>query len=719
MASAAVKSGPVPTSGRRASAGPSRGVWFGAALALFLVVSSVALRQEPRPDPGRAIGPLHGEWWLSPLEPAAERRLLQIDADLNQVFALGGTSHVWVVGNGGLILHSADSGRTWARQRLVPEDRAASEPEPSPAPEPATVSWRGLLPPHPLEGVLLVALAVEPPLGSTRNPDARGEAIRQPQMRQGPVNETPAPVPPRPPALAALVHADLLSVHFVDGKNGWVAGRGGALFSTADGGATWTFRDPGTGDAEHVSVRFRSPAEGSLQGDYPATLWTGDGGATWSFEDPRNVTGFLGLPDPAAFLDVVPWAGWRSICVARDRQLAWMTDAGGQVLLFTGDRSAWTGMAEAPTGVPVDLVALDCREDGAVWAVGSSGTLVRRRGEDSTFVPTPTGTSADLRSVSFADAGRGYISGAGGTLLASSDGGATWTPLSRRPDGTAAGPHWVFPAPWYYASLLLVGLVLAPAFRRPVVVAPERSVADLLVSDRPIEAGDPDPLDFTAVALGLSRFLRNEKTQPPLTLAVTGEWGSGKSSLMNLLRADLRRYGFRPVWFNAWHHQKEEHLLASLLEAVRAQAVPSRWRPEGMLFRLKLLGIRGVRVWPLLAVLLLAFAVSLGYLHADPGRLAAAQAALASLADKATDPVGAFSDWTASRSSPQAAPSPAPEGPPASNEPPAPDAPAGWCAAWGSPSRTSPTSCSTPRTAAARSTPGGGASSSPSSTWRS
>ena len=62
---------------------------------------------------------------------------------------------------------------------------------------------------------------------------------------------------------------------------------------------------------------------------------------------------------------------------------------------------------------------------------------------------------------------------------------------------------------------------------------------------------------------------------PPLTIAVTGEWGSGKSSLMNLLRVDLRRYGFRPVWFNAWHHQKEENLLASLLEMVRSQADPS------------------------------------------------------------------------------------------------------------------------------------------------
>src|ERR1700724_1577599 len=78
----------------------------------------------------------------------------------------------------------------------------------------------------------------------------------------------------------------------------------------------------------------------------------------------------------------------------------------------------------------------------------------------------------------------------------------------------------------------------------------------------------PEPVGAAIQAWGLSRFWRNEKTQPPLTLAVTGEWGTGKSSLMNLLRSDLKRYGFRPVWFNAWHQQKAEHLLAPLLEGV-------------------------------------------------------------------------------------------------------------------------------------------------------
>src|SRR5438874_13261698 len=38
--------------------------------------------------------------------------------------------------------------------------------------------------------------------------------------------------------------------------------------------------------------------------------------------------------------------------------------------------------------------------------------------------------------------------------------------------------------------------------------------------------------DGVITALGLSRFIRNPKTQPPVTIAFEGEWGEGKSSVM-------------------------------------------------------------------------------------------------------------------------------------------------------------------------------------------
>jgi len=151
-----------------------------------------------------------------------------------------------------------------------------------------------------------------------------------------------------------------------------------------------------------------------------------------------------------------------------------------------------------------------------------------------------------------------------------------------------------FPAPWYLASWMIAfGLFFVgrsiPASKEALTT---RAVMQAFTSDKPLEKGDPDVLKLSEVASGLSRFLRNESTKPPLTVAITGPWGTGKSSLMNLVRADLRSFGFNPVWFNAWHHQKEEHLLASLLQAIRNQAIPPLWRREGLMFRAHLLLIR-------------------------------------------------------------------------------------------------------------------------------
>ncbi len=171
--------------------------------------------------------------------------------------------------------------------------------------------------------------------------------------------------------------------------------------------------------------------------------------------------------------------------------------------------------------------------------------------------------------------------------------------------------------------MLFVALLLAPAMRKPEPATNDdelvqESVADRLISDRPLEIDDPDPLGFKAIAFGLSRFLRNEKTLPPLTIAITGKWGSGKSSLMNLLRADLLRNQFQSVWFNAWHHQKEEHLLAALLENVKAQAIPPWYSWHNLRFRYKLFKTRLQRNWPVFVGLFLLYSTLVGFLMANP-----------------------------------------------------------------------------------------------------
>ena len=72
-----------------------------------------------------------------------------------------------------------------------------------------------------------------------------------------------------------------------------------------------------------------------------------------------------------------------------------------------------------------------------------------------------------------------------------------------------------------------------------------------------------DALGFTPYVTAIAEFLLNPDTEPPLTLSIEGEWGSGKSSFMKQLDKYLREKGQRTVWFSAWRHDKAEAVWAA------------------------------------------------------------------------------------------------------------------------------------------------------------
>lgn len=101
--------------------------------------------------------------------------------------------------------------------------------------------------------------------------------------------------------------------------------------------------------------------------------------------------------------------------------------------------------------------------------------------------------------------------------------------------------------------------------------------ATTLGSDQPVFDKAGDLLGYAVIVETLSSFVRNAATDPRITIAVSGEWGSGKSSIMRMLQTELMRAGFRTAWFNAWHHQQEGRQLATMFNTIRAQAVPRSW----------------------------------------------------------------------------------------------------------------------------------------------
>lgn len=246
---------------------------------------------------------------------------------------------------------------------------------------------------------------------------------------------------------------------------------------------------------------------------------------------------------------------------------------------------------------------------------------------DTQFISLPT--KANLRSLHFQPDRRfGWISsgwedgneeGPLPAIFQTSDGGKTWDRLSYR---------WQF-APWVLFGAI-PGLALAffftgLAWHDLPGSKPDEGISETGTSDTPIGWNDFDVLGMKPLALALSRFVRNTSTSPPLTIAITGPWGTGKSSLMNLVAEDLRQRGSSPVWFNAWHHQKEENILAALLENIRGQAIPSVWRLSGLWFRARLLYVRAGRdIVPLLLIVAVIFSMAFAFKWAAIGNSLAA-----------------------------------------------------------------------------------------------
>ena len=85
-----------------------------------------------------------------------------------------------------------------------------------------------------------------------------------------------------------------------------------------------------------------------------------------------------------------------------------------------------------------------------------------------------------------------------------------------------------------------------------------------------------DKLNFGPYARTLLDIILNPNTQTPLTIGIFGSWGSGKTSLMKMIEAGLKRPNRQegegqqifPVWFNAWLYSKEEALWRALVMQV-------------------------------------------------------------------------------------------------------------------------------------------------------
>ena len=91
------------------------------------------------------------------------------------------------------------------------------------------------------------------------------------------------------------------------------------------------------------------------------------------------------------------------------------------------------------------------------------------------------------------------------------------------------------------------------------------------VIDEPISSIEKDALDIQKHSDALIKFITNSAT--PLTIGVQGEWGSGKTSLLNSIKQELSNdKSIKQIWINSWENSllvtPEESLIKIINEII-------------------------------------------------------------------------------------------------------------------------------------------------------
>jgi len=131
------------------------------------------------------------------------------------------------------------------------------------------------------------------------------------------------------------------------------------------------------------------------------------------------------------------------------------------------DRWVRADLAPAMPDTGASLRGLSGAEDGALWATGSGGTVLRSTdgGRSWALRPVPGGEGLDLRDVEAFGAEQAVVMAAGpgeaSRLFLTEDGGATWTETLRNPDPDGFFDGLAF---WNRHSGLLLGDPVDGAF---------------------------------------------------------------------------------------------------------------------------------------------------------------------------------------------------------------------------------------------------------------
>jgi len=373
---------------------------------IFIFSTLIAFRQEPRPDAYTQPEFPSVDWWKYPIEKNAVARLPVVSyGKLNGVFALPNSEKVWVAGDGGLIAHSNDGGKTWERQ--YPPIEQDDVKDVNQQNEQVGIGFSLS------KTVYAQQLPVEqrtPAKGASRFQERRNLETedlkkqkelnileqKQKQIPDAEVSPTPTPKPEVSDSdKKEKKFNDLQSIFFTDANNGWAVGSRGAILHTTDGGKNWN--QESKTHQMLISVTFTDADNGWAVG-VGTILHTTDGGKNWNTQASKTPK-------------------WLNSVTFTDTNNGWAVGGSGTILHTIDGGINWN---KQNSNTPLSLGSVTFTDADNGWAVGP-GTILHTTDGGKNWAKLETPLS--LYSVTFIDANNGWTVGMNGTVLHTTDGG--------------------------------------------------------------------------------------------------------------------------------------------------------------------------------------------------------------------------------------------------------------------------------------------------------
>lgn len=243
--------------------------------------------------------------------------------------------------------------------------------------------------------------------------------------------------------------AGLVAVGFATPSVGWICADGAAVYATEDGGATWSEVLVGFGGAIVVGgvmadgqMAVANSFGGIFPGDteaFSSAFFAADEILDFEFEDPLNGA-VLYVEGGESRVGVRRDGNWSHTALSVPRSVSGLARSGDRlvavgwqgVITFSHDGGEhWeAGFDELDVDAPSQLLDVCFNTSGVGIAVGSNGTILRSSDGGHSWTPRDSGSSQEFWACWITDGAVGLAVAFDGDAVRSVDGGMTWAPVT-------------------------------------------------------------------------------------------------------------------------------------------------------------------------------------------------------------------------------------------------------------------------------------------------